>query len=173
MDYDNKFSTGDVDNGYINAVIEIPVDTIDKIEWRRDTHEMEIDRTEPTTFPEPTNYGFIPRTLAEDGDALDVLVMSSGPINTGMVVKAKILGVMRFVDNDEIDDKIIASSVDSRYEQLSDISGYTLDKITYYFSHYKDDIDGKTKVLGWSGVKEARKTIFKSIKLWKKSKYSR
>lgn len=170
MDYDKKFSAGDIDNGFVNAVIEIPLGTTDKIEWRRDTLKMEIDRTEPTTFPEPANYGFIPKTLAKDGDALDILVISDFPIKSGMVVKAKILGVMKFIDEGFIDDKIIATTIDGRYDLLSDVSGYTLDKITYYFSHYKDDENGKTKVIGWFGISEARKIIFEAISDWNSRK---
>ena len=169
MDYDKIFSVGDIDNDYVNAVIEVPMGTTDKIEWRRDVLRMEIDRSEPSTFPEPANYGFIPRTLAKDGDALDVLVISGNPIASGMVVKVKILGIMKFIDNDETDDKIIASTIDSRYEQLSDISGYTLDKISYYFSHYKDDVGGVTKVLEWNGVESAKRAIFQSIHDWNKA----
>lgn len=170
MNYDEKFSAGDIDNGFVNAVIEIPTGETDKVEWNRNTYEMEIDRTEPTTFPEPTNYGFIPRTLYDDGDALDILVLSDNPIKSGMVVKAKILGIMKFLDSGVTDDKIIAASIDSRYDDLSDISGYTLDKISYYFSHYKDDIGDITKVVKWEGLKRARTVIFKSMKAWKKQK---
>lgn len=170
MNYDDKFSAGNIDEGFVNAVIEVPLGSTEKIEWRRKTQTMEIDRTEPTTFPEPANYGFIPKTLAEDGDALDVLVISNSPIKSGMVITAKILGIMKFVDEGLTDDKIIATTIDSRYDLLSDISGYTLDKITYYFSHYKDDNNVKTKVIGWSDVPEAKKIIFKSIENWNKRK---
>ena len=105
MDWNVALDAGDVDGGIINVVIEIP--TNNKIEWRRDEKVMKLDRVEPKVFAKPTNYGFIPQTLDEDGDELDALVITSDPLPTGVYLKARVLGVLKFVDGGEVDDKII------------------------------------------------------------------
>ena len=84
MDWNVALDAGDVDGGIINVVIEIPTGSNNKIEWRRDEKVMKLDRVEPKVFAKPTNYGFIPQTLDEDGDELDALVITSDPLPTGV-----------------------------------------------------------------------------------------
>ena len=108
----NKFLTpGDYDNGEINVVVEIPTGSNHKIEWDRKNACFMLDRIEPIAFGKPCNYGFIPQTLDEDGDELDVLLITDQPLTTGIYTKARILGVMKFVDSNEVDDKIDRKSV--------------------------------------------------------------
>ena len=113
-DFNQIFDAGDYQNGTINVVVEIPAGSNHKIEWDRRLGVMRLDRVEPQIFAKPTNYGFIPQTLDEDGDELDVLLVTDSPLTTGIVVDAKIIGVMKFVDDGEVDDKIIAVSSDDR-----------------------------------------------------------
>ena len=113
-DFNQIFDAGDYQNGTINVVVEIPAGSNHKIEWDRRLGVMRLDRVEPQIFAKPTNYGFIPQTLDEDGDELDVLLVTDSPLTTGIVVNAKIIGVMKFVDDGEVDDKIIAVPSDDR-----------------------------------------------------------
>jgi inorganic pyrophosphatase len=124
-DFNQIFDAGDYQNGIINVVVEIPAGSNHKIEWDRKLGVMRLDRVEPQIFAKPTNYGFIPQTLDEDGDELDVLLVTDSPLTTGIVVDAKIIGVMKFVDDGEVDDKIIVVPEDDRnngnaYKTLED-----------------------------------------------------
>ena len=116
-------------------------------------------------FAKPCNYGFIPQTLDEDGDELDVLVITEQPLTTGIYVKARILGVMKFVDDGEVDDKIIAVVDDDRnngdkIQTLEDLPKRTIEQIEFHFNHYKDlKKPGTTKVEGFFGRDEAIKVI--------------
>src|SRR3989344_6905377 len=113
-DFNKLLTPGDVENNIINVVNEIPVGSTLKIEDRRVTCTFEIDRVEPDIFAKPTNYGFIPQTLDGDGDELDVLLVCDQPIPTGVHLSAKVLGVLLFEDDGEMDHKIIAVPVDNR-----------------------------------------------------------
>jgi inorganic pyrophosphatase len=120
-------------------------------------------------FAKPCNYGFIPQTIDEDGDELDVLMITDQPLTTGIWMKAKILGVMKFVDGGEVDDKIICVPEDDRnngdaYNTLEDLPKQTLKQIEYHFNHYKDlKKPGSTEVKAFEGVKEAKAVIKASI----------
>ena len=128
-----------------------------------------LDRVEPMAFAKPCNYGFIPQTLDEDGDELDVLMITDQPLTTGIWMKARILGVMRFIDGGEVDDKIICVPEDDRnngnaYQKLSDLPTRTLDQIKYHFDHYKDlKKPGTTKVEAFEDLASAKKIIAASI----------
>src|SRR6476646_11430133 len=113
-DFNQILTPGDVDGGVINVVVEIPQGSSHKIEWNRDKAVMQLDRVEPAIFAKPTNYGFIPQTLDEDGDELDVLLVTDAPLPTGIFLEAKIIGVMKFEDDGEIDDKVVVVPADDR-----------------------------------------------------------
>ena len=171
-DFNKILEPGDYKNGEINVVIEVPVGSTQKIEWNRDLAIFELDRVEPSAFVKPANYGFIPQTLDEDGDELDVMVVTSGAIPTGVYLKARVLGVMKFSDDGEVDDKIIAVPVDDRdnddmYEKLEDLPKRLLEQIEHHFNHYKDLYKpGSTKVEGFYGFDEAKKVIAEAIERW-------
>jgi len=114
LDFNQVLNPGDIENDVVNVVVEIPTGEVQKIEWNRTTKTMEVDRIEPTTFPEPTNYGFIPRTIGEDGDGLDVLIISETTFSTGAFFPAQIIGVMKFSDEGLTDDKIIVVPIDDQ-----------------------------------------------------------
>ena len=172
-DFNQVFDAGDYENGMMNVVVEIPAGSSHKIEWDRDNAVMKLDRVEPKIFAKPTNYGFIPQTLDEDGDELDVLLITDEPLVTGIVVEARIIGVMKFVDDDEVDDKIIAVPSDDRHtgnaiQTLADLSAQLIKQIEHHFSHYKDlKKPGSTVVRGFEDIEAAKEVIRESIERWK------
>lgn len=165
-DFNQILDVGDVDGGVINTVIEIPKWSTLKIEWNRKVAAFELDRVEPSIFAKPTNYGFIPQTLDEDGDELDTLVLTNDPIPTGVFLKARVIGVMNFEDDGEMDHKVICVPEDDRntdnaITSMDDLHSRWKQKIEHHFTHYKDlKKPGSTKVLGW-GDAEAAKQIIK------------
>lgn len=174
-DFNKVLTPGDYQNGELNVVIEVPMGSNHKIEWDRERACFMLDRVEPIAFAKPCNYGFIPQTIDEDGDELDVLMITDQPLTTGIWMKAKILGVMKFVDSDEVDDKVICVPADDRnngdaYESLEDLPKQLIKQIEFHFSHYKDlKKPGSTKVEGFFGVEEAQKVIADSIERWNES----
>lgn len=146
-----------------------------KIEWDRQRAAFNLDRVEPKLFPKPTNYGFIPQTLDDDGDELDTLLITEEPVSTGVWMEANIIGVMNFEDGGDMDHKIILVPADDRHsgnsiKSLEDIPQRLKQQIEHHFTHYKDLVKpGTTKVLGWGGVDEAKKIISESIVRFRKS----
>ncbi|MNH50043.1 Inorganic pyrophosphatase [compost metagenome] len=173
-DFNQILTPGDVDGGVINVVVEIPAGSSHKIEWNRDLAVMQLDRVEPAIFAKPTNYGFIPQTLDEDGDELDALILTDQPLPTGIFLEAKVIGVMKFVDDDEVDDKVVVVPADDRstgnaINSLADIPKQKIDQITHHFTHYKDlKKPGSTVVKGWGDAEEAKAIIHESIERWNK-----
>ena len=173
-DFNKILTPGNYENNEINVVIEIPAGSNHKIEWDRKNACFMLDRIEPTAFPKPCSYGFIPQTLDEDGDELDVLMITDQPLTTGIYLQARILGVMKFEDDGEIDDKIIAVAADDRnngdtYQTLEDLPKRLLEQIEFHFNHYKDlKKPGTTHVKGFFGTKEAQTIIKDSIVRWDK-----
>jgi len=168
-DFNKILDPGDYEKGELNVVIEIPTGSNHKIEWDRERACFMLDRVEPIAFAKPCNYGFIPQTLDEDGDELDVLMITDQPLTTGIWMKARILGVMKFVDDGEVDDKIICVPEDDRnngdkYQTLEDLPKRTLEQIEFHFNHYKDlKKPGTTKVEKFGDLKEAKQVIKDAI----------
>ncbi len=171
-DFNKILNAGDYENGEINVVVEIPTGSNHKIEWDRDNACFMLDRIEPIAFAKPCNYGFIPQTLDEDGDELDALIITDQPLTTGIYMTAKVLGVMKFVDDGEVDDKIICVPADDRnngdcYNTLEDLPKRTLEQIEFHFNHYKDlKKPGTTKVEKFGDIEEAKAVIKDAIKRW-------
>lgn len=171
-DFNKILNPGDYENGEINVVVEIPTGSNHKIEWDRKNACFMLDRVEPVAFAKPCNYGFIPQTLDEDGDELDVLLITDQPLTTGIYTTARILGVMKFVDSDEVDDKIIAVPADDRnngdrYKTLADLPEQLLKQIEFHFNHYKDlKKPGSTEVKEFADADEAKRVIAAAIKRW-------
>ncbi len=171
-DFNKVLDAGDVDEGVINVVVEIPQGSSHKIEWNREKAFMQLDRVEPAVFAKPTNYGFIPQTLDEDGDELDALIITNEPLVTGVVLEARVLGVMKFVDDGEVDDKVVVVPADDRntgnaYKSLEDLPEQLIRQIEFHFNHYKDlKKPGTTKVEKWGDIEEAKAVIHESIERW-------
>lgn len=173
-DFNQILEPGDVDGGVINVVVEIPQGSSHKIEWNRKLAVMQLDRVEPAVFAKPTNYGFIPQTLDEDGDELDVLIITDEPLPTGVFLEAKVIGVMKFEDDSEVDDKIVVVPADDRntgnaISTLDDLPAQLIKQIDFHFSHYKDlKKPGTTVVKGWGDTEEAKAVIHEAIERWNK-----
>lgn len=172
-DFNQILDAGDVDAGVINVVVEIPTGSNHKIEWNRKLACFELDRVDPAIFAKPCNYGFIPQTLDEDGDELDALIITEAPLTTGVFLEAKVIGVMKFVDDDEVDDKIVVVPADDRnngnaINSLDDLPKQIINQLEYHFNHYKDlKKPGTTVVKGWADAEEAKKVIHEAIARWK------
>jgi inorganic pyrophosphatase len=171
-DFNKILGPGDIDSGVINVVNEIPAGSSHKIEWNRELAVFQLDRVDPTIFAKPTNYGFIPQTLDEDGDELDALIITDQPLSTGIFLEANIIGVMKFEDDGEIDDKIIVVPADDRstgnaVKSLEDLPKQLLIQIEHHFTHYKDlKKPGSTIVKGFGDIEEAKKIIHESVERW-------
>jgi inorganic pyrophosphatase len=172
MDWNEVLDAGDVDGGIINVVVEIPKGSNNKVEWNREKKVMQLDRVEPKIFAKPTNYGFIPQTLDEDGDELDALIITDEPLPTGIYLEARVLGVMKFVDGGEVDDKVIVVPADDREtgnfaKTLEDLPKRLIEEIEFHFNHYKDlKKVGDTKVDHFGDIAEAKVAIRESQKRW-------
>lgn len=170
-DFNKILTPGDIDGGIINVVVEIPQGSSHKIEWNRDLAVMQLDRVEPAIFAKPTNYGFIPQTLDEDGDELDALIVTNEPLPTGIFLEARVIGVMKFEDDGEVDDKVVVVPADDRntgngISSLEDIP-QLVKQLEHHFTHYKDlKKPGSTIVTGWGGIEDAKAVIHESVERW-------
>lgn len=139
----------------IYVVIEIPQGSSIKYEVDKKSGAVFVDRFLFTAMYYPFNYGFIPNTLAEDGDPTDVLVISSQPVVPGSVIRSRPIGMLEMEDEEGIDTKIIAipvSKLDRSFDNINDVNDLpeaTLEKIKHFFEHYKELEKGK-----WVKVKE-------------------
>lgn len=171
-DFNQVLTVGDWQNGSVNTVVEIPQGSILKIEYRRKTATFEIDRVEPSIFAKPANYGFIPQTLDDDGDELDVLVVCDEPIPSGVHLQVRIIGVLNFEDDGEMDHKIVGVPADDRntgdrIKTVDDLGERWKQQVEYHFNHYKDlKKPGTTIVQGWGDIEAAKKIIEESIARW-------
>jgi inorganic pyrophosphatase len=155
----------------INVVIEIPAhsDPV-KYEVDKETGVVMVDRFFATCMHYPCDYGYVPHTLSEDGDPVDVLVVSPYPLKPGVVIRCRPVGLLRMTDESGKDAKILAVPVDkltprySHIQNAKDFGQEFLDSIAHFFQHYKDLEKGKwVKVDGWEDVEAARKEILASI----------
>jgi inorganic pyrophosphatase len=155
----------------VNVIIEVGVggEPI-KYEMNKAAGTLFVDRFLYTPMRYPGNYGFIPHTLSDDGDPLDVLVANTRPIIAGAVVNARPIGVLKMDDDGGGDEKIIAvpsPSLTKRYlhvHNYTDLPQITLEQIQFFFEHYKDLEPGKwVKLSGWGDAVEARHFITEAI----------
>lgn len=174
-DFNKILTPGDYSNGQINVVIEIPAGSHNKIEWNPEKACFMLDRVEPEVFARPCNYGFIPQTTGEDGDELDALLLTDVPLPTGIAVNAHVLGVMKFNDSGEVDDKIVCVPYSDRKEgnymnDIDDLPKSLLKQIEFFFNHYKDlrTPKGVTKVERFGDAAEAREVIAAAAQRWQK-----
>jgi inorganic pyrophosphatase len=173
-DFNQVLTPGDIANGLVNTVIEIPQGSQLKVEWDRTVAAFKLDRVEPAIFAKPVNYGFIPQTLDEDGDELDTLVVCPEPLATGVYLEARVIGVLKFEDDGEVDDKIVAVPVDDRHtanatRSLDDLGEGWKRQIEHHFTHYKDlKKPGSTMVKGWGDAAEAQRIITECIERYAK-----
>lgn len=171
-DFNKVLDPGDVDGGLVNTVVEIPEGSRLKVEWDRQRAAFMLDRVEPKIFAKPCNYGFIPQTLDEDGDELDTLIICPEPLTTGVWLEARIIGVLRFEDDGEVDDKVVVVPADNRDDDrinsLDDIP-QLVKQLEHHFTHYKDlKKPGSTIVKGWGDAEEAKVIVKQCIDRYNK-----
>ncbi len=155
----------------VNVVIEVAIggEPI-KYELDKKSGTLVVDRFLYTPMRYPGNYGFVPHTLSDDGDPIDVLVANTRPIVPGAVINVRPVGVLRMEDDAGTDEKIVAvptPKLTQRYVHVmnyTDLPRITLDQIRHFFEHYKDLEPGKwVKVAGWGSAEEARRLIKEAI----------
>ena len=166
MGFDLVSAGRDVPND-INVIIEISAqgDPI-KFEVDKDSGAVFVDRFMGTSMRYPINYGYVPHTIAGDGDPVDVLVLTPFPLPSGVVVPCRAIGILEMEDESGVDGKVLAVPTKKilpaydKIETLDDVHTLTLQQIAHFFEHYKDLEKGKwVKVLGWKGVDAAHKEI--------------
>jgi inorganic pyrophosphatase len=158
-----------------NVIIEIPKGSNNKYEIDKETGLIALDRANYSTAPYPVDYGFAPQTLWDDEDALDVVVLTTWPLNVGIVVKVRPVAVIRMIDDGESDFKVIAVPVkDRRWEgvkDLKDVNPHTLKEIVHFFETYKslksDTDPHSVEIQGIGDSAEAIEAVKKSIELYK------
>lgn len=157
----------------VNGIIEIPKGTRAKYELDKDSGLLKLDRVLYSSVYYPANYGFIPQTYCDDHDPLDILVLSQIDIVPMCIVEAKIIGVMRMIDNNEADDKIIAvASGDpsfNHYNDISELPTHFISELRNFFEDYKKLEHKSVVVEEFLGRELAQKILMESIELYKKT----
>jgi len=148
----------------INAIIEIEKDSITKYEYCPNMDMLKLDRCLISSMRYPTSYGFIPQTLSDDGDPLDILVYNTVPLLPLSYVEVKPIGVLCTLDNDVSDCKILGIPLynPNSYNDITDIDDMFLDVCEDFFKHYKNNNkkkENRVKIQGWEGKDVAIKTI--------------
>ena len=160
-----------------NVIIEIPMngDPI-KYEVDKESGAIFVDRFMNTAMHYPTNYGYVPKTIAGDGDPVDVLVVTPVPLMPGVVVPCRAIGILKMTDEAGEDGKVLAVptnkilSLYSRWSKPEDLNPMRLKAIEHFFEHYKDLEAGKwVKVGGWEGPESAHKEIMDGIAAYQKA----
>jgi inorganic pyrophosphatase len=152
----------------VNAVIEVPLGGVNKYEYDKKLRVFRLDRTLYSPVHYPGDYGFIPSTLASDGDPLDVLVLVDNASFPGCLIEVRPIGVLEMLDQGVRDEKVLAVvNNDPRYTEVSnytDIYTHILREVEHFFSIYKDLEGKRTKTIAWHDDKEARRVILESRK---------
>lgn len=154
----------------INTIIEIPRNSLNKYEIDKETGLIALDRVMHTGQTYPFDYGFVPQTLWDDGDALDVVVLTTEPLPVGILVNVRPVAIMSMNDSGEADDKIIGVPVgDPRWKtvnDLADVNPHTLKIIQHFFETYKQLQNKTVTVGGFKGAAEAKEAVTRSQQLY-------
>jgi inorganic pyrophosphatase len=165
----------------INVIVEIPAYS-DPVKYEVDKHTgaLTVDRFMGTAMQYPCNYGYIPQTLSEDGDPVDVMIITPAPLLSGCVINCRPVGVLKMIDEAGADPKLLAVPMPRLTPFYNHVTDYNhilpekLAKITHFFQHYKDLEEGKwVRVEGWGGLEDARKEILDSVARYQASHTSR
>jgi inorganic pyrophosphatase len=171
MSFDKVSAGRDVPNEF-NVIIEIPMnaDPI-KYEVDKETGTLYVDRFMGTAMHYPCNYGYIPQTISDDGDPVDVLVITPFALEHGVVCRCRAIGVLKMTDEAGGDAKLLAVPVDKilpwykHWQSPEDVQPERLDQIKHFFEHYKDLEKGKwVKIEEWGGQDEAKAEILAGVK---------
>lgn len=174
-----KVPSGEAIPDDFNVIIEIPMqgDPV-KYEVDKESGAIFVDRFMGTAMQYPCNYGYIPHTLSEDGDPVDVLVQTPVPLLPGVVVRCRPLGILMMEDEAGPDAKVLAVPIDkvcglySHLTDYKDVSAWRLTMIAHFFEHYKDLDRGKwVKIKGWAGLEAARQEIQSGVDRYNRSEF--
>lgn len=147
----------------VEALIEIPTGSQNKYEFDKERGLLRLDRVLYSPIYYPADYGYVPETLAEDGDPLDILVLVTNPTIPGCLIDARVIGALEMVDGGEADYKLLAVPVrDPRFkhmETLEDVAPHVLREIEYFFKTYKDLEDKVTEVKSWRDLQFAQTAV--------------
>ncbi|MFZ6726204.1 inorganic diphosphatase [Undibacterium sp. MH2W] len=176
MSLNNVPAGRDVPNDF-NVIIEIAMNSDPiKYEVDKESGAIFVDRFMGTAMHYPCNYGYVPQTIAGDGDPVDVLVITPFPLIPGVVVRCRAIGVLNMTDEGGQDAKVLAVPVDkilpiyTHLQKPEDVNELQLRQIQHFFEHYKDLEKGKwVKVEGWAGPEAAKKEILDGIENFKKA----
>lgn len=165
----------DVDPGTadeMNVIIEIPKGSKNKYEIDKATGLIALDRAMHTAQDYPFDYGFVPKTYWDDGDALDVVVLTTYPLSTGILIRVRPVAIMDMIDDGDSDMKVIAVPIDDpRWEEvkdISDINKHTLKEIEHFYGTYKKLQTTVVETKGFKGKEEAKQAFERSIELYNK-----
>lgn len=160
----------------MNVIIEVPKGSSNKYELDKETGLIVLDRANYSAAAYPCEYGFVPRTLADDGDAIDVLLLSTYPVLPGILVRARPVAYMEMIDSGDADPKIIAvPAEDKRWDHVKDvgdINPHTLKELKHFFETYKHlkgetPTDYKVEIPSFKGKAEAEAAFEESVKRYK------
>lgn len=158
----------------MNVIIEIPKFSKNKYEIDKETGLIALDRVMHTSQDYPFDYGFVPQTLFDDGDALDVVVLTTYPLAPGILVKVRPVAIMEMVDGGERDDKVVAVPVDdprfSDVKDLGDVNKHFVKEMTHFFETYKKVQNKVVEVGKWYGKAEAEAAFTRSRELYEADK---
>lgn len=164
----------DISSGTKNemtVIVEINKGSKNKYEVDKETGLIALDRVLHTSQDFPFDYGFVPQTLWDDGDPIDVIILTTYPLLPGILVKARPIALMNMVDSGDADDKVIAVPVgDPRWKNISDleaINPHTLKEIEHFYTTYKQLQNKEVIIKGFVSKKEAEKAFERGKKLYK------
>jgi len=173
VDFLRDLATGPNPPELVYAVVESPKGTENKYEYDVEKKAIVLDRVLYSAVHFPGDYGFLPRTLDEDGDPLDILVLVTNPTFPGCIMVARPVGLLRMLDGRKRDDKILAvPSGDPRYAEyhdLSDLPEHILKEIAYLFETYKVLEGKKVRIIGWKNAAAAKTIIQHCQELFRSS----
>jgi inorganic pyrophosphatase len=164
---------GDDAPNVVNAIVEIPKGSRNKYEYNIELGVFQLDRVLYSSMHYPEAYGFIPSTLYDDGDPVDVLIVIDQPLQTGIMIEVRPIGILKMADEKGTDDKIISvAKHDPTYSTIRDVKElpkHTLIEIEHFFTSYKE-LEGKhVRSFGWHGLREAQHAIRRASKAFAKT----
>ncbi len=158
----------------MNVIIEIPKFSKNKYEIDKETGLISLDRVMHTAQDYPFDYGFVPQTLFDDGDALDVIIITTYPLAPGILVKARPVAIMEMIDGGDRDDKVVAVPVDdprfSEITDLKDLNKHFIKETSHFFETYKKVQNKEVSVGPWHGKEEAMQAFEKSRTMYEADK---
>lgn len=156
----------------VNAIVEIPFGETNKYEFDKELGVFKLSRPLFASVHYPGDYGFIPSTLSEDGDALDILVLVDSPSFPGCLLNARPVAVLDMIDSGELDEKVLAVTVESPkfadVKDKGDLPEHTLHEIEHFFTIYKQLEHKKTEIRGWEDRKRAHEVIRECVQRYER-----